>query len=488
VDFAEALAGDDTQPGAQRLWAREAGTAASSFVLELSEAADALAPIPGAAYPGLLRALMNGRTVRPPWGRHPRLAIWGPLEARLQRADLMILGGMNEGTWPLETVADPWMSRPMRKSFGLPLPERRIGLSAHDFAQAFCAPEVVVTRSVRLGGTPTVPSRWLMRLDATLAACGLSRLPRDSRWAAWHEQLDGPRVATDRPRPPAPCPPLNARPRQLPVTDIELWRRDPYSLYAKRILKLRALDPIDADPDAADYGTVIHRALDGFLRGHPQGPLPADALERLLAAGEEAFGDKMARPGVWAFWWPRFERIARWFVGQEAERRTLLARAWPEVEGTLTFDAPGGPFMLMAKADRIDRQTDGGLVVIDYKTGVVPGRAEVVAGYAPQLPLEGAIAMGGGFKAVPVGELVALLFWHLSGGRIAGEERDAAKEPPGDLARAALEGLRAMVTSFDDPATPYQARPHPAHVPRYSDYLHLARVKEWSSGDGEEGE
>ncbi len=491
VDFAESLAADDTTEGASRLWAGDAGAAASSFVLELAESCqrvDTLSPISGPTYPGLLRVLMKGRTVRPAWGRHPRLRIWGPLEARLQRADLMILGGMNEGTWPTEVLADPWMSRPMRAQFGLPLPERRIGLAAHDFAQAFCAPEIVVTRSVRIAGTPTVPSRWLMRLDAVLAACGLDKLPRDARWLAWHSELDRPTVAASRPRPPAPQPPLEARPRELPVTDIELWRRDPYSLYAKRILKLRALEPIDAAPDAADYGTAIHRALDRFVAAHPMGALPPDARRRLLAMGEAAFGENMDRPGVWAFWWPRFERVASWFLTQEIERRHLLARAWSEVPGFLVVEAPGGPFTLTAKADRIDRQSDGGLVVFDYKTGTVPSAREVTAGYAPQLPLEGAIAVAGGFEGVPAGELLALLYWRLSGGAIAGQERAATREPPTDLARAALEGLRAMVASFDDPATPYEARPHPDHVPRYSDYLHLARVKEWSGGDAEESE
>ena len=486
IGFAERLAADHETAGAARLWARDAGAAASSFVLELSEAAaDALPPVPGAAYPGLLRALMEGRAVRPAWGRHPRLSIWGPLEARLQRADLVILGGMNEGMWPGEVLADPWMSRPMRAAFGLPLPERRIGLSAHDFAQGFCAPEVVVTRAERVDGTPTVPSRWLMRLDTVLAACRLDKLPRDPKWLNWHKALDRPETAAVPARPPAPRPPIEARPRELPVTQIEMWRRDPYSLYARRILGLKALEPIDADPDAADYGTVVHKALDAFLAQHVSGPLPEEALGHLLATGREAFGANLTRPGVWAFWWPRFERIARWFIAQETERRVLLDRAWHEVAGSLVIDGPAGPFELTAKADRIDRQADGTLVVFDYKTGLVPSAREVTAGFAPQLPLEGAIAAAGGFAGVPEGEVSALLYWHLSGGRVPGEERAAAKAPAADLIREALDGLKALVAAFDDPATAYEARPHPAHVPHYSDYLHLARVKEWSGEDGE---
>jgi len=490
IDFAEHLATDDKTGGAALLWSGEAGEAGSLFVLELAEACDGfetLPPMRGLAYPGLLRTLMEGRVVRPAWGRHPRLSIWGPLEARLQRADLLILGGMNEGTWPPEAQADPWMSRPMRAAFGLPAPERRVGLAAHDFAQACCAPELVLTRAERVDGTPTVPSRWLLRLDAALAAAGLGELPRDRRWLDWHVALDRPEAKVEKPRPPAPRPPLAARPRELPVTQVEMWRRDPYALYARRILRLKPLEPIDADPDAADYGIAVHRALDRFLDAHPRGALPEDALDRMLAAGHAAFGAALARPGVWAFWWPRFERIARWFVAQETERRLLLDRAWHEVAGQLAFDAPGGPFTLTAKADRIDRHADGHLVVIDYKTGTLPSASEVVAGFAPQLPLEGAIAARGGFAEVPAGALLALTYWRLTGGRIPGEEREAGgKALPADLARDALAGLRRMVSAFDDPATPYRARPHPAHAPRYSDYLHLARVKEWAGGEGDE--
>ncbi len=488
IATAEALAADHENDGAARLWAGDAGATASSFVLELAEAADrdVLPPIMGAGYPGLLRTLMRDPVVRPAWGKHPRLAIWGPLEARLQQADVLILGGLNEGTWPAETVADPWMSRPMRVRFGLPAPERRIGLAAHDFAQAAAAPEVVLTRAERVGGTPTVPSRWLMRLDAVLAACGLDEVPRDKRWLVWNETMDRPAAPQETPTPPAPKPPLAARPRTLPVTAIELWRRDPYALYAQRILRLRALDPIDADPDAAEYGTVVHKAFDGFLRLYPNGTLPRDAEVQLLAQGEAAFGAALARPGVWAFWWPKFQRIARWFIARETERRQLLAQAHTEIKGGIIIAGPAGDFRVEATADRIDRQTDGSLVVIDYKTGLVPSVKEVEAGFAPQLPLEGAIASDGGFKDLPSGTVSALLYWRLSGGVKPGEERTAGKEKSAaDLIQEAREGLTALVTAFDDPATAYQARPHPAYVPRYSDYLHLARVKEWASDEGE---
>ena len=481
VAFAEALAAGPDQDGAARLWAGEAGEAAAGFVAELAESASDFDPVTPAAYPALLDTLGEGRVVRPAHGRHPRLHIWGPLEARLQHADVMVLSGLNEGTWPPETGANPWMSRPMQSAFGLPLPERRIGLAAHDFAQAFAAPAVVLTRAERVEGTPTVPSRWLLRLETLLGAGRLSAAGQG--WRDWQRALDRP--AAIRPRPaPEPRPPVAARPRRLSVTQVETWMRDPYAVYARHVLGLRALDPLDADPGAADYGTIVHDVLDRFLRDHAAGPVPADAAERLIDTGRQVFADHIGRPGVWAFWWPRFLRIAHWFVATEAERRSRIAATVTEARGELTVDAPAGSFTLTAVADRIDRLRDGTLAIIDYKTGAPPTQKEVTAGFAPQLPLEAAIAAAGGFKDVPAAPVAELDFWRLRGGDPAGEVRRAGDDPA-TLAEEALEGLVRLIAAFDFPETAYRARPHPEHAPRYSDYQHLARVKEWAAGGGD---
>jgi len=486
MEFAEGLAGDDRLPGPARLWAGEAGESAARFAAELAAAAPALGVIPGRCYPALFDELMAGAVARSNWDHHPRLHIWGPLEARLQHADLLILGGLNEGSWPAPPEADPWMSRPMRKAFGLAPAERRIGLAAHDFAQGFAAPRVVLTRSVRVEGTPTVPSRWLMRLDAVMSATGLTFAEDSSQWLEWHGLLDRPSQWV-RPAPPAPTPPLEARPRRLSVTEIETWMRDPYAVYAKHVLGLRALDPIDADPGAAEYGSLVHDALERFLRAYPQ-VLPDNAEARLLEIGREVFAELATSPAVWAFWWPRFESIARWVVAKEHQRRPDIRAIHAEIRGAVEIEAPFGPFTLVAKADRIDVLRDGSLALIDYKTGQPPSVKEVAAGYAPQLPLEAAIARYGGFAGIDPAEASHLLYWRLKGGEAGGEERPAGDDPA-RLAGEALDGLRALVAAFDREETPYAARPHPEHAPKYSDYLHLARVREWASGgdDGEEG-
>jgi ATP-dependent helicase/nuclease subunit B len=485
VRAAEALAASDDERGARRLWAGEDGEAAAAFIAEAIEAGGVLDEIAPVSYPALLDALITGRVVRPRYGTHPRLSIWGLLEARLQQADLMILAGLNEGTWPPEGETDPWMSRPMRAAFGLPAPERRIGLTAHDFAQAFNAPEVVLTRAERVDGTPTVPARWLVKLEKILTKFEIFLHGAAAEKLHWQAQLDAPATLDRTDRRPAPKPPLAARPRKLSVTQVETWMRDPYSVYARHVLRLREIDPIDAPPDRADYGIIIHRVLDDFGKAFPDA-LPADAFERLCALGHARFEATAIPPGVRAFWWPRFERIARWFVASEAERRVGLNSIASEVKGTLSLNGAAGPFELTAIADRIDRLADGTLRILDYKTGTAPRAKEIAAGFAPQLPLEAAIAAAGGFADIPAADVSALAFLRLTGSDPAGEVIPAARDKdPMTLAAEARAGLAALIAAFDRADTPYEARPAPAFAPRYSAYEHLARVKEWASADGE---
>ncbi|MEE2996949.1 MAG: double-strand break repair protein AddB, partial [Pseudomonadota bacterium] len=251
VAFAEALAESQDETGVDRLWAGEAGESAAVLINDLRAALQAMPPISGRDWPSLLETLMAGAVVRPRYGGHPRLNIWGLLEARLQQADLIILGGLNEGVWPPEPATDPWMSRPMRDVFGLAPAERRIGLTAHDFIQAAAAPKAIVTRSTRIDGSPTVPARWLSRIETLLSASDEGRavlrrwLDDGQKWLAWQDRIDTRHEVCPTPAP-APTPPLGARPDRLSVTDVETLVRDPYAVYARRVLELSALDPLDA--------------------------------------------------------------------------------------------------------------------------------------------------------------------------------------------------------------------------------------------------
>lgn len=486
VSVTEALA---TPEGAEQsdLWRGHFGESAAGFVSELMRASDVAGFVDGAIWPELLDSLMVGRMVRSPYGQHPRLQIWGPIEARLQRADLMILGGLNKGVWPPEQAGDPWMSRPMRSDFKLPLPEKKIGLSAHDFQQAFCAKEVVITRAEKMDGAPTVPSRWILRLQTLLKKNQQSLVNESSQqWLHWQGLLDKPQKysAITAPR---PTPPLSARPRRLSVTKIEKWIRDPYSIFADAILKLKPLDDIGEAPGGAERGTFIHEALERFVKLYPD-QLPDDAETVLLSIGEEVFADILSYPAVWAFWWPRFERMARWFVAFEHERRTTFKPALLEIKGELAIRAPYGSFVLSGTADRLDKSPLNEISIIDYKTGSIPSDKQVVSGISPQLALEANMAIQGAFGELAGLSVVELLYIRLSGGDPAGEARAAStKLSVEELMENAFSGLQRLIAQFDQEATPYLARPRPEFLDPYNDYEHLARVKEWSSGGSDDG-
>ena len=485
IRVAEDLASTASQAGGDRLWIGDAGEALATLVAEIADAASGLEAISGSEWPGFLDALLEGRVLRPRFGSHPRLHILGALEARLLSFDRVILGGLNEGTWPAEPPPDPWMSRPMRRSFGLPSPDVGIGKSAHDIAALLGAGEVFLTRAQRVDGTPTLPSRWLLRLETVARAIhGEDRIRPWTVPAAWHTALDQPEDE-DPPAPPAPRPPLSARPRQLSVTRIETWLRDPYSIYASRILNLRALEELDADPKASERGEAIHLALDRFVTAHPR-ELPPDALDILTQFGEDSFAPHMGRPGVWAFWWPRFLRVARWFLGQERDRRPDLMLSATERKGSITLDGPAGPFTLTGTADRIDRTRDGDYVLIDYKTGTLPTKTDLLSGRAPQLPLEALILARGGFPDLDPGSVASLAYWRVGGGRPPGRI-DSVDSDVAELVARAEAGLRELIAAFDDPNTPYHAIPDPGRAPRFNDYDHLARTGDWMTSDDADG-
>ena len=483
VETAENLAGE------ARLWRGADGEAAAALLADLDEASDAWPFVAPADYAALFDELAAGQTVRLPRPRHPGLAILGPLEARLQRADRLVLAGLNQGAWPADPAPDPWMSREMRMQFGLPPAEVRQGLAAHDFAQALNSGEVILTRSERVGTDPTVPSPWLQRLETVLEALG--RDVEDRRWAAWQAELDRPEEV--RPvDPPRPCPPVAARPRGLSATRVQTWLQDPYSIYARQILALSPLDPIDADPEARDFGSTVHEALERFMRDYSGPDLPDEAWERLLAIGREAFARYGDRPLADMFWNRRFERAARNVWAIEAERRPAIERILTEIAGETRFDGPAGPFALTARADRVELRAGGGLVIVDYKSGNPPSATDVARRTARQLPIEAIIAADGGFSGCPAGADAELEYWRTGGGRgdrpaplritRRGEKPGKSRGPYNteEVVEATREGLRRFVAAFDEEAMPYLAEPRPEFAGGYNDYRHLSRKDEWS--------
>jgi ATP-dependent helicase/nuclease subunit B len=464
---------------------------------ELAEAFDEIAAagsldVGPADYAELFHAAIADRTVRRP-EQHARVRIYGLLEARLVTIDRLVLGGLVEGVWPPEARGDPWLNRPMRHALGLDLPERRIGLSAHDFAQSLGAKDVILTRAARQGGAPTVASRFTQRLAAVAGeARWQAALRNGARYVALARALDAPAGAPVAASRPMPKPPVEARPFALSVTQIEDWLRDPYTIYARHILKLAPLDAVDTAPGAADRGTIIHGAIGDFTKSFAKA-LPADPFGELLALGERHFAPFDDYEEARAFWWPRFERIARWFVSTfEPERRARLADMQAEVRGTIDIPLGNRVFTLSARADRIERLNDGSFAILDYKTGQPPSEKQVRTGLSPQLTLEAAILRGGGFAGIPAGASVReLVYVALRGGEPPGADRvidfkDGDADSQADRALAKLTGI---VARFAEEDTPYPSLVHPMWRTHYGDYDHLARVKEWSltGGAGDEG-
>ncbi len=438
-------------------------------------------------YPALLRSLLSLEVCRGAEAGHPRLSILGPREARLTLADTVIIAGLNEGTWPGGGEASPWLNRTMRKALGLPPAERETAFSAHDFAQAMGAPEVILTRALKVDGTPTVPSRWLLRLEALLGGFGFQDALAPKRpWLEWATAVEAPQEKW-RARPPAPCPPVEVRPRQLSVSEVATLMANPYAIHAKHILGLRPLDALEAAPGGLERGRVIHDTLHGFARRFPQ-ELPKDTAGELLSIFDAHIARYADNARVAAFWRPRMERFARWFAETEPERRAGVAQVFAEVKGELNINTAGGPFTLRVTADRIDLRQDGTLAIYDYKGGNLPSEAEVTAFKVPHLPLQALIAGEGHFRGIEAHKVAKLAYISAKGGEPPGEERDIARESPVMLAKMAREGLEALLKHFDNEAAPYTAMRRGGAGERFDDYAHLARVEEWSgSGSSEEG-
>ncbi|MCV6575979.1 MAG: double-strand break repair protein AddB [Cohaesibacter sp.] len=489
IKSVEAVASNE-EADPQRFYDEAAGRAMRSFFERVqSPASDDVLLGPRDLEPFLV-AMMSGETVLDHGSGHPRLQLLGTLEARLMDVDRVVIGGLNEGSWPAQTKSDAWLSRPMRAGMKLEPPERRTGLAAHDFAQSMGRREVVLVRSEKTGGSPTVPSRWVLRLEAVAGlAASQAMTARGETYIRWARALDAPKNNKLIPRPnPKPLP--DYRPRRLSVTEIETWIRDPYALYAKHVLGLRALDAIGSPPGGAEKGSIIHDVLGDFTQSW-DGPFNQKAYEHLIALGREAFQKFENFPDLLAIWWPRFERIAHWFVFDwETGREDEVASRFAEISGGTDLPMASGAFHLRGRADRLDIMKDGSLSVLDFKTGQPPSAKQVLPGFAPQLALEGYMAKLGGFKDIPPAIEVSDMAWiRLSGGRKAGEiktgiEKDYAAD---DIVELIGKRLLALIVAYDDPAKGYMSRAKPMFERFESPFDHLARVKEWSQqSDGED--
>lgn len=463
----------------------EEGRSLADLLARLESHSDAAPPISAADFGPLMDMWMARQTVRQQTDRDPRLAILGPLEARLMQADVMILGGLNETVWPPMPETGPWLSRPMRAQLGMSQPERQIGQAAHDFVQAAAAAEVYLTRSMKIDGAPSIAARWVRRLETL---CGALPRQRGNDLVQWWQQLDTASDIKPMARP-QPNPPVSARPDSLSVTQIEKLLHNPFEIYAQKILHLRPLAPVALPSRAGHRGTFLHSLLEQHIAegAHHR----ADAAAALLARADKL---QKAQPGgsaLMRFWQARLSAIADWLAAQEEVRAARIVGAHVELRGAMTLQIADAPFTLTAKADRIDRLKDNRFDIIDYKTGAVPSRKAVETHLAPQLTLEAAILRDGQYidgADIVRGAAATLSYWHLTGRDPAGEMLDI------DADAALLDGAVDMVTqliaAYRHPAQAYHVHIRKAPSGQQAPlaeraFDHLARLPEWQNNEAE---
>lgn len=482
IQLAEKLATSDECNGSRVLWKGNDGKSAASFITKMLESAEFLGEIKGCDYLSLFCELMGLESVRSNYGTHPRLSILGPIEARLCHFDYVILGELNEGIWPKAEKADMWMSRPMKKDFGFNLPEKNTGILAADLCVFLASKHVILTRAERIDGVPMKKSRWLLRMETVLNALNsdIIFLEQDD-FMSFVNNLDIPNTYVSLP-PPSPMPPVEARPRKLSASAVDLLVADPYSVFAKYILKLYPLDDLDIPPDQRDYGTLIHGIIEEFNNTYPS-LLPSSALDILLNIGEKHFSDAHISQELRAFWWPKFVAIARVYL--ELDKREDVDFINNEISGEIIYHLPHGDVTFTAKADRIDILKDGKINIIDYKTGKIPSKKQVQGGHALQLSLEGLIATKGGFSNIQNKEVNKLIYWHLASENSPKNTLSFCVNEE-NLLEKSEEYLLKLINTFDMKTTPYYARPIPKYVSKNTDYVHLARIKEWSVQEEDE--
>ncbi len=478
---AQSICAGSKSDDASELWNKKAGETCKAAFDTLIENANFGGTILARDYADLVDNLLRSHEVRDRDAPHPHILIWGTIEARVMGADLVILGGLNEQSWPGSPPADPWLNRRMRQNAGLLLPERRIGLSAHDFQQAVGAKEVWLSRAVRSEDAETVPSRWLNRLTNLLRGLPDTGGPhalnemqaRGDVWLTLGRVLEKPIRTPAAPRP-SPVPPVRVRPVELSVTNIEKLIRDPYAIYASKILRLRQLHPIQHAPNPMHRGTVIHKVFEKFVSDTAKNGVPI--LEQtLLSTARRILDAEVPWPTDRIQWRVRIEKIAHWFIENERARQSAAAPVLFESQGAMDIADP--PFRITAKADRIDLNDRSEAFVYDYKTGTAPTKNQQLQ-FDVQLLVTAALILEGGFDGFNPRFVSEARYISLSGN---------GSEVPAPLDECqpdrTIGMLKSLIQAYRDPDTGYTAR-NRAHKDSFSsDYDQLSRYGEWTAAD-----
>jgi ATP-dependent helicase/nuclease subunit B len=471
VAAGEALAGE-------HLWAREDGRALSGMVGDLRLHADETGfALAIDELPAVLRDAMEQVAVRPPYGGHPRVAIYGLLEARMTRAELVICAGLNEGTWPATPALDPLLAPPVLRALGVPGADFRIGLAAHDLAGLLGAPEVVLTRAARDTEGPAIPSRFLLRVKALLGQ-KMAGEAEAKDLLALARALDDGEPAPAYPRP-QPMPDAEQRRVRLSVTGIDRLRSDPYEFYAARVLRLSELEALDAEPDAKWRGTAAHEVLQVWH----------ETSRPMVEIADEVLSRMNHHPLMRALWRPRLIKALEWV---EAEIAAQPDRVPTLIEQEADWTYRG--VTIRGKADRIDRLADGSLAVVDYKTGMPPSGRQVEQGFALQLGTTGLMVRAGAFAGLS-GEPTVFEYWSLAKSSksetgfgyvttpvLTGNKRSGI--PLADFLPEAQRYLDDALDRWILGEEPFTARLNP-NLKSFATYDQLMRLDEWLGREGD---
>lgn len=479
MKLAETWAKTDTESGEDRLWNNDFGKELFRLLNDILEYADILGEIDSSEYPAFFQSLISGSSGHTLYETHPNLKILGPIEGRFQHADLCILGGLNEQVFPPAADIGPWVNRPMRQKLGLPDGDSKITIMAHDFMHACCSPEVILTRATKNMGTPTVPSRFIERLQVLAEVNAISLKTYQANLATL---IDTPAQKDEIVRP-APCPPLEVRPVELSVSNIENLKRNPYAIYAKYILKLRPLNDLGNPSKAIIYGNVVHNVLSQIVQNDPY----TEDKDKILSLFKGEIQKTVLGKADQLFYLSQFEQMLPFFIAEQQEAKKQRTKSTTEIQGKIVLDKMKRPFTLTARADRIDIIPNQGAMVIDYKTGTPPSFKDVSKGDAPQLSLEALILSKGGFEGLAQQKIADLQYWHLgrSPKKCSLIKGKNAPENFNEFLNQTEQGLCHLIQHFEKETTPYEVCPVKTSSPKFNDYEHLARQQEWAHAEDE---
>ena len=477
IDFSIWLSETGKYP-ATRLWKSYEGKRLNQHLLSLCSTLKNSFIIEGTEYSDIFKCLLHNIPNDTQDFDTTRIYAYDPKRTLFSSSPLHILAGMNETTWPSFSQNDEWLSSQMRRALSLPSKKKTKAFANLHICQASTASKIVLTRSKVANGVQTTPAYHFARIENAAKKEGMHEAVDKSRyWDHMGQNLEHKTLSIPQSRRPAPTPPISARPRTLSATQIERWMQDPYGIFVSTILKIRPLRSIDAKVNPSDYGRMVHQALERFLQTYPTN-LPPNPYQKLLEFGQISFRKVRTQPEAYAFWWPRFERLARYFIDQENKSRKHITAAYAEVSGTTTIDLPSGPFTLTTRADRINIRVDRKVDIIEYKTGALPTTPKILNGSKPQLLLEALIILNNGFEEIDTRAINSIVSTQLSGALTAGNRRTIQKGIS-TKATELLSTIIELIESFDNENTPYYFVPHNDFAPQYNEFEHLARMKEW---------